>query len=253
MSSRVRRRGQKRKCKRHNLDKILCLLLIAASLTFCIAAYSIVSYFVKSNKENRAFEELAAEAAAGAEYTSLYEKNNDLFGWIYIAGTNINYPVMYTPEDPEYYLYRDFNKSESKSGVPFLDGNCTADGGIYLIYGHNMKNGTMFASLLSYDKKEFWEKHKTITFNHISEKNEYEVIAAFYSMVHPMDTEGFRYYQYTDLSDADVFNEYMENVKALALYDTGICAEYGDEILALSTCSYNTKNGRFVVIAKRIK
>ena len=102
-------------------------------------------------------------------------------------------------------------------------------------------------------KRNSGREHKTITFNHISEKNEYEVIAAFYSMVHPMDTEGFRYYQYTDLSDADVFNEYMENVKALALYDTGICAEYGDEILALSTCSYNTKNGRFVVIAKRMK
>lgn len=227
--------------------------MTAAFLIFCISAYSMISYFVKSNKENRAFEELTAEAAAGAGFTSLYEKNNDFFGWITIAGTNINYPVMYTPEDPEYYLSRDFDKSESKSGVPFLDGNCTADGGIYLIYGHNMKNGTMFASLLSYEEKEFWENHKTITLDRMDEKNEYEVFAAFYSKVYTMDMGEFRYYQYTDLSDADVFEEYMENVKALALYDTEIRAEYGEEILLLSTCSYHTKNGRFVVIAKRMK
>ena len=190
--------------------------------------------------------------AASSPYTALKEQNPDFFGWISIEGTELNYPVMHTPEDGEYYLRRDFDGNTSQSGVPFLEASCFAGCGNYLIYGHNMKNGAMFASLLSYADREYWEQHPIIRFDTLEETGEYEVQAAFYSQVYQQDTEGvFHYYQYTDLSDPDRFAEYVEQMQSSALYDTGVDVEYGDQLLTLSTCSYHTENGRFVAVAKK--
>lgn len=185
-------------------------------------------------------------------YAALYAENSDLFGWIQIDGTDLNYPVMYTPDDPEYYLRRAFDRSKSTSGVPFLDGECPEDGRNYLIYGHNMKNGTMFSALLSYTEQEFYEEHPLIRFDTLFEKGEYEVMAVFYAKVYDTgDQEVFRYYQYTDLSSPERFQDYVAQVEAASLYDTGVTAEYGDQLLTLSTCSYHTDNGRFVVVARK--
>ena len=86
----------------------------------------------------------------------------------------------------------------------------------------------------------------------IFQEGGYEVLAAFYSEIYPVDAEGvFRYYEYADLSDPERFTEYVEQAKAAALYDTGIAAQYGDRLLTLSTCSYHTDNGRFVVVARK--
>lgn len=185
-------------------------------------------------------------------YAALYQKNPDLFGWVEIPGTQLNYPVMYTPDDPEYYLRRAFDRSPSVRGVPFLDGNCPVDGGNYLLYGHNMSSGTMFAALHSYSKESFCKTHSTILFDTLFEKGEYQVMAAFYSEVYGANEQGaFRYYQYTDLRDPQRFQEYVTQVKAASLYDTGVTAEYGDQLLTLSTCSYQTDDGRFVVVARK--
>ena len=186
------------------------------------------------------------------EYAALYEQNNDLFGWLRINDTPINYPVMHTPDEPQYYLRRAFDKSDAQSGTPFLDGDCFEGCGNYILYGHHMKNETMFGTLPKYADKEYWEQHKTICFDTLYEHGEYEVIAAFYGKAIAKGDPGFRYYQYTDLTDPDVFAEYMEQVNAAAIYDTGITAEYGDELITLSTCSYHTTDGRFVVVAKNV-
>lgn len=250
-------------------------MMILFSGLFLLSAYMVCSYFVESRTQEAAFTELekrisAAETSHAPEltmdhdskewatpamlpgYAALYEVNHDLFGWVQIADTKLNYPVMYTPDDPEYYLCRAFDRSESASGVPFLDGDCSEDSGNYLIHGHNMNAGTMFASLLSYAKQDFYEEHPVIRFDTLYERGAYEVIAAFYAKVYDVDEENvFRYYQYTDLSNPERFQEYVEQGKAAALYDTGITAEYGDQLLTLSTCSCHTDNGRFVVIARK--
>lgn len=185
-------------------------------------------------------------------YAALYAENPDLFGWVQIPDTELSYPVMYTSDDPEYYLRRAFDGSESVSGVPFLDGDCPEDGGNYLIYGHHMSGGTMFALLPSYAKQDFYEEHPVIRFDTLFERGKYEVMAAFYSQAYGTDEQDvFRYYQYTDLRCPERFQEYVEQVTAAALYDTGITAEYGDQLLTLSTCSYHTDNGRFVVVARK--
>lgn len=191
-------------------------------------------------------------SAVLSPYGALKDENSDFFGWIKIEGTKVDYPVMYTPQEPEYYLRRAFDKSDSISGVPFLDGSYVESGNHYLVYGHNMKNGTMFHALLDYAKPEFWKEHPTIAFDTLQEDGTYTVIGAFYSRVYYQDeTDVFRFYSYPDLSGPELFQEYMDNVEAASLYDTGETAAYGDTLLTLVTCSYHTENGRFVVVARK--
>ena len=185
-------------------------------------------------------------------YAPLHAQNPDFFGWIEIPDTVVNYPVMHTPEDPEYYLHRAFDGSSAYSGVPFLDANCFLGCGNYIIYGHNMKNKTIFKAVTYYEDRDYWQEHPAIRFDTLYEMGTYDVIAAFYSQAYPVDAVGvFRYYQYTDLRDEERFAEYVERVKAASLYDTGIDAEFGDELITLSTCEYHRTDGRFVVVAKK--
>ncbi len=197
-------------------------------------------------------EQDKAELPVLAQYAPLLEQNRDLAGWLKVEDTVIDYPVMYTPQEPEYYLHRAFDGSKSFGGSLFVGEDCQPEGAHVIIYGHHMRNGTMFGSLPGYASLEYAKKHPVIRYDTLYEEKEYEVLAAFYSKIYAEDIEGvFRYYWYTDLSREEVFNRYIKQVKAAALYDTGVEADYGDEILTLSTCSYHTDDGRFVVVARR--
>ena len=188
-----------------------------------------------------------------AQYEPIYEKNSDFFGWIQIAGTAVDYPVMHTPNDPEFYLRKDFYGDYSVSGVPFLSAECYEGCGNYIIYGHNMKNGSMFNTIMSYRDENFWREHPTIDFDTLYQSGEYEIFAVLYSEVYDVDEAGvFRVYNYCDLSEEQFFNEFTRQAKEASIYNTGVEASFGDEFITLITCSYHVKNGRFVVIAKRI-
>ena len=198
-------------------------------------------------------EDRVEEKKILSKYQRLYEENPDLFAWISIKGTEVNYPVMFTPENSEYYLRRGFDGKYAYSGTPFLDGRCDPDGKYYLVYGHHMKNRTMFGTLPKYEKKAYCEEHPLIGFDTLYEKRTYQVMAAFKTRIYEKDADVFKYYVYLDLPDEETFAEYVREVKKLTPYDTGVDAEFGDELLVLSTCSYHTDEGRFVVVAKRIE
>ena len=190
-----------------------------------------------------------------AKYQTVYSMNPDMFGWLSIDGMVFSYPVMYTPEDEEYYLRRGFDGAYARSGVPFIDADCEPGCDNYLIYGHNMTNGTMFAQLLAYKYESFWKEHPIIHFDTLYEEGEYEVVAAFYSRVfYKYESNVFRFYEYTDLSDPDDFSKYVGEVFDLALYDTDADVRYGDELITLITCSYDNRieNERFVVVARKV-
>jgi len=196
-------------------------------------------------------EELLAQQAALAheKYGALFEQNQDFIGWISIDGTNINYPVMQTPTNPDYYLKHSFEKTWSDYGVPYIEESCIM--GIsnnIVIYGHHMKDGSMFADLCNYTDEAFWRDHPVIHFDTLSSLGEYEVVAVFKFNT---NKEQFKYNEFVTMNEAE-FNEFMENVHARQLYDTGIDAEYGDQLITLSTCEYTYKNGRFVVVAKKV-
>ena len=200
-------------------------------------------------------EESAAEEESGPlpQYQALYQENADFAAWLRIEGTAVDYPVMYTPDRPEYYLRRAFDGSYAISGSLFLDEACFPGSGNALVYGHNMDDGSMFAALLGYRDLSFWQEHRYIQFDTLTQEGRYEVLAAFYVDVALIDGGvEFPYYTYTDLRDPAVFNDYLSHVEALALYDTGVAAEPGDDLLTLSTCSYHVDDGRFVVVAKRV-
>lgn len=185
------------------------------------------------------------------QYEALYELNDDMVGWLSIEDTKIDYPVMYTPEDQNYYIHRAFDDSEAYSGCLFIGINWDETTNQTIIYGHNMKDRTMFGTLMYYESEAYAEEHPIINFNTLYEQREYTVIAAFHGKKYDAesDEEGFRYYWYTDLSDEEVFDEFIEQVKEESIYDTDFDVEFGSRILTLSTCSYHTTDGRFVVVA----
>ena len=189
------------------------------------------------------------------KYSQLYADNTDFIGWLYIPGTKVGYPVMYTPEDEEFYLRKNYDKEYSTAGSLFVskysDVVKTTDN--VVIYGHNMKAGTMFHDLLNYQDESYYQEHKTVVFNTIYGNAEYEVIAAFQTNIKEVEDTSFKYYQFFDADTAAEFDEYVNNCKALTPYDIPVTAKYGDKLITLSTCSYHTDEGRYVVVAKRVK
>ena len=183
------------------------------------------------------------------KYKALYEQNNDFVGWITIEGTAINYPVMQSVNSPDFYLKHNFDKAYSDYGVPYVDEACAVGlSANTVVYGHHMKNSTMFSSLVSYADKAYFDEHPVIRFDTIYGFGEYQVIAAF-----SFDTnnETFCYNEFAD-GNEEQFNEYIAECMARRAYDTGFTAEYGDKLITLSTCEYTHMNGRFVVVAKLI-
>lgn len=249
----------------------LCLFLLFLAV-FLVSGGLLLYNLWRAEQEKIAYDALAgqvheveqkiAEAGGGAlptedgilpQYQALWEQNQDLAGWISIEGTAIDYPVMHTAQEEEYYLRRAFDRSDSISGTPFLASGCFVGCGNYIVYGHNMKDGNMFASLLDYADISYWEDHPMIRFDTLEEAGTYQILAAFYADVSLSESGvAFPFYEYTDLRDAAAFQEYLTQVQDAALYDTGVTAEPGDQLLTLSTCSYHTSDGRFVVVAKRI-
>ena len=182
-----------RKKGTQNGARLPTLIIAVSALIACFSLYMIVTTLITRAQEQSVFDELSAiveqkrvqadipdekpeqitspvvtEPIAKAdtepvilpEYAALYEQNSDLFGWLRIDDTPINYPVMHTPDDPQYYLRRAFDKSNAQSGTPFLDGACFEGCGNYIIYGHHMKGGTMFGTLPKYADEKYWEQHK---------------------------------------------------------------------------------------------
>lgn len=180
-----------------------------------------------------------------------YEKNPDLAGWLTVPGTRIDYPVMYSPDEPERYLHANFEVSYSFAGLPFLDAACDPESGNRIIYAHNMLDGSMFRTLLKYQQKDFWQRNPVISFSTLYEEQEYEVVAAFYDKVYKKRDTNFKFYQFYDTSDQSSFDEAMAYYREHALYDTGVTAQCGDLFLTLVTCAYQTENGRFVVVARK--
>lgn len=186
------------------------------------------------------------------QYRDIYEQNNDMVGWLSVPGTKIDYPVLQS-EEHDYYLRRDFYGEENKNGQLILDSSCDPWTPSYnlVITGHNMKSGDMFGTLMYYMYRSFWNNHKTFTFDSLMREGTYVVFAAFYSADYDVDEEGFRYNANIEYKlDAELW---LEEVWENSEYDTGIDVQFGDEILTLTTCMYHRENGRFVVVARRVR
>lgn len=235
---------------------IICLIAFVGSGGYLAWQYS--KYWVADHDFKKLSEQTKGKTDNDISLKGLHKKNPDLIGWIRIKDTRVDYPVMQTKNDSEYYLRRNFEKEYSISGTPFLDANSDVKLPTlnWLIYGHNMKDGSMFEDILEYGNQKFYENHKQFVFDTIYEKGKWQVIAAGKTQVYGPHYEGFKYYQYPGITSEKDFNKYLKGVLKLSEIDTDQTAEYGDQLLTLSTCSYHldgSDNGRFIVVAKRVK
>lgn len=262
----------------NRMKKVRQFFIVFLTFTFLSCLIYLISYHVDAYSNEQEMKQLSpvipsfAETVSSSEknigdkvesapnrfhvlpqFQEQYEKNPDIFGWISIDGTNVNYPVMFTPRDGEYYLHRNFDKKFESRGLPFLDENTDLQkSSNYLIYGHSMKDGTAFADLLYYESESFFEKHPVIHFNTIYQTGDYKIIGVLRSRVFNQNENVFKYYQFNYPATDDQYKNFIANVKKNSLYDTGESAFPGEQLVTLSTCSYHTKDGRLAVVAKKI-
>jgi len=216
------------KHSKHRKHKINCIQLIFI-IIFILSICGIGYYLYSINKEKQEYKELAnnIEVDTTADVTQektermkqleeLQKENTDIVAWIEIEGTNINYPILQT-NDNKFYLTHDYKKQKSSGGSLFLDKDFDIVNGSsnYLIY---------------------------------------EILSVFYSRVYYQDEQDvFRYYYFVNAENEAEYNNYVEQCKKASIYDTGVTAEYGEQLLTLSTCEYSKEDGRFVVVAKKMK
>ena len=232
------------------LTSIAFLLMYAAQSKQQARLYSDLA----AVREQDTQQEILSQSSVQPTSRNLYLENSDMVGWIQIDGTSIDYPVMQTPADPNYYLKHDFERNYTDYGCPFMQADCDAQAPSdnLIIYGHNMKDGSMFADLARYRSKDFWQAHKTVWFDTALGSCAYEIFAVIHTTVQADDADAFPFYRFVDAATPEDFADYVSACQARALYDTGIFAEYGDKLLTLSTCDNITDGGRLLVIAKRI-
>lgn len=205
--------------------------------------------------ESAARPPAARTAEVLPRYRSLYEQNPDLIGWLRIDGTDIDLPVVQTPGDNEYYLRRGFDRFYAVGGTLFLDERCSVSADAptanWLIYGHNMHDGSMFGQLVRYRDEDFYKAHPTFTFDTLYEGGTWQVVAAVDTA---LGADALPYYTFFD---ADTKLDWQHRVRAItekALYDTGVMPEYGAQLLTLSTCgdTHPDTDARFALLAVRI-
>ncbi len=232
-------------------------------ITICFIVFAIVLCYLICNfnvdtQDQKQFDDMSQTITVDEDndnsndnenngITDLINKNSDCIGWLRINGTKIDYPIMQKKNNPQYYLRRDFNKQYSYMGTPFMDSRCNVNyDNNLIVYGHNMKDGKMFADLLKYRDKSYCQEHSIINFITPNGVQKYEVIAV--CKVKNDD----EWYGYTCQKDKDSFHNLISHIKDKSLYRIDESIEYGDNFLTLSTCEYSQKDGRQIVIAVRI-
>lgn len=260
--TRRNRRGRRKKRGRRRKKIVTGVLGLIFAAVFLFSLGMTGKIYLQGKMEQKAFEDLAVKAEEisddgkdvlrheGTKYAFLKEENPDFAAWLTLEDTEIDYPVMYTPEEPEYYLYRAFDGTEAASGTLFIGENGSLDSDLFIIYGHNMKNGTMFGSLDLYQDKAYYKDHSRIILTTPEEEKEYEIFAALETRVLRKDEEGFRYYRQAGELDKKGFERLLQWLKDERIYDTGVTPTYGEQILILSTCSDREEDGRFLVVGK---
>ena len=247
---------------------ILCLLLSAA---LAVAVLKIMQTMNIQQKEKEDFQIIAdlveipqlpdetssttttqedkEETKPTRNIAPVLKQNADCIGWIFIDGTNINYPVMQNLEIPNYYLRRGFDKNYDYYGIPYAAEHCNlATSDNVVIYGHHMNNGSMFSDLNKYLNQSFYADHALIQFDTLSEYGTYQIFSVFTISAY----NEFAYHLFADAADQAEFDVYVGECLRRSWYDTGVKPVYGDRLLTLSTCEYSQANGRLVVVAKKI-
>ncbi len=190
------------------------------------------------------------ERARLASYQALNKLNGDVIGWVRIEDTVVNYPVMQTPDAPDYYLHRGFDGDYSSYGMIYMDAGCVLGESLnYVLYGHHMRNGSMFAELDNYRNEEYYKEHKIIHFDTLEELGEYEVVAVIRM---PASRLGRDFVTMMAAETEESYGAFIDYVKEKSFFDTGIVPEWPEQLLTMTTCEYTLTDGRLMVIARKV-
>lgn len=249
-----------RKEKRNAWFYLIPVTVLIAVLVFS-SVHALRIYLPQRRDQNnfvRLQEELPAEAPDEVSttfvnrYKSVMAKNGDFACWLKIPDTVIDYPVMKSSEDdPEYYLRRGFDKKYSFAGTLFIGGGCNLDSDSFIIYGHNMDTDTMFGELDRYADPDYALKHRLIRIGTPTENRRYRVFAAFQTKIYGPNDNVFKYYERLGALDEPTYLDTVTHIRSMSIINLADAPQYPAQLLFLSTCSYHTKNGRFVVAAYR--
>ena len=255
---------EKHSKKTNRLTKILFIFFI---IIFVCGIGYLTYYLYDRNKNNKDNEEILnnieideskiteSKTERMIQLEELQKENEEIIGWLEIEGTNINYPVLQT-SDNDYYLTHNYKKEKASTGSIFLDKDFDLINGSSndLIYGHRNKSGLMFEDLIKYAEEDFYKEHTKIKFTTNKDDSIYEILSVFYSRVYYKSEQNvFRYYYFVNAENEQEYNDFVKNAKKASIYDTGVTAKYGDQLLTLSTCEYSQEDGRFAVVCKKIE
>lgn len=200
-------------------------------------------------------EENGTQLSVLPEFQAILKENENFAGWITIEGTKIDYPVVLTRGDSDYYLNHNLNGEEDINGTLFMDArtNLTDRSTNIIIYGHNMKSGQMFGGLKNYLKEDYFLSHKQVTFDTIYEKGTYEIFAVCLAKVQYRDENTFRYYDFIQAHTEEEFNEFLQNIAQLSVFMDQDLPVYGEQLITLSTCNNYTEDGRLFLVARKCR
>ena len=265
---------QKRNKRTRSLLLILSIVVLAGILAFSL--YQALSVFIPQKREQDRFSELrelvhstpingatnSDGSSAGTsssdgenllDLVTLTIYNDEAVAWLRVPDTKIDYPVMKSSDDdPEYYLHRDFDRSYSFSGCLFVGQYCTTESDVFVIYGHNMNNGSMFGELDWYADPDYAAAHQEVLLDTMDGQRVYRVFAAFQTQKYDEEDEVYKYYNSVGNFDESGYREVLGNIQSLSVIDIGNTPAYPAQLMLLSTCAYHTEDGRFVVAAYRV-
>lgn len=184
-------------------------------------------------------------------YAELNRQNPDMVGWLGVPNTRIDYPVMQSVDSPDFYLKHNFEKESSSYGVPYVAEGCDLKEGCdnMVVYGHHMKDGSMFTDLMKYEQQSFFEQNPIIYFDTLEEMGEYQIIGV---LAVPAVRGEAEFYNKMEAATPYDYSSYVAEVKRRSHYETGEMAVYPEQLLTLITCEYTVEEGRFIIVAKKI-
>ena len=195
------------------------------------------------------------------DWKKLKEINEEIVGWIQLDNTQIDYPVLYHKGDDrtyQYYLSHNYKGDYDSFGSIFLDYRCTkgTDSKNVVIHGHHIQDGSMFGDLMKYGGTtgdlDFYKKSPTIEFDTPEEQGTYKIISVF--KTNTLSTQGeFFNYMVGDFQNEKDFMNYVYNVRIRSLFNCPVDVNEDDELITLSTCSYEFTNWRTVVVARKVR
>ncbi len=235
----------------------LCLIILGIYLSYSVAGSN-----YQSGRMEKFYNEIGEEFIEGEkksevineEGTEIVERsvttisgNSDAIGWIIIPGTKINYPVLKTT-DNDYYLKNNVKKEKDKNGAIYMDFRNDGDASDRhtIIYGHHTKDKTMFTDLMKYKKKDFFDKNKIIKLNLGQKNTEWEIFSVYITATN-------FYYIITDFTNDEEYGKFLNFIRERSMFNRSVTISDEDQLLTLSTCTFEFDNARFVVHARRVK